>query len=278
MMETGSRRASTASSVRAFSAPGMTGARHPITSLLQSPESDMPKYSPELVASVVHDYVHTDKSTRQIAADHEINERGVTRIRHAAGIQTRRTRARELPAAMREASEISKRLKAAAPYGCRPGDAGTAEPGTHNLSPVDRAESVVAMGSGLAPLARPGMTEDADQASSPENVPSIPALIARVARLVEQELAAEEETRAELGMLARTPTELERCARIVASMTRTLHQLVRLRASAAPEQGSNNVDDYPADIDAFRDEFARRIRAFVASRIGAGSAAAAGPA
>src|SRR3954470_3323289 len=108
----------------------MTGARHPITSLSQPPQSDMPKYAPELVASVVHDYVHTDKSTRQIAADHEINERDVTRIRHAAGIPTRGARVRALPPAMREASEISKRLKAAAPYGCRPGDAGTAKPGT----------------------------------------------------------------------------------------------------------------------------------------------------
>ena len=86
----------------------------------------------------------------------------------------------------------------------------------------------------------------------PESEPGLPALIARVQRLVEQELSAEEATRTALGSLARTPTEAERCARTVASMTRTLHVLVRLRAGLAPEQGSNNVDDYPADIDEFR--------------------------
>jgi hypothetical protein len=72
----------------------------------------MPNYTPELEASVVHDYVHTDKSTRQIAADHRINERDVTRIRHAHGIPTRRSRARELPPEMHEAREITRRLKA----------------------------------------------------------------------------------------------------------------------------------------------------------------------
>ena len=54
----------------------------------------MPSYAPELVASVLHDYVHTDKPTAQIAAEHDINERDVTRIRHAAGVPTRGARVR----------------------------------------------------------------------------------------------------------------------------------------------------------------------------------------
>ena len=74
----------------------------------------MPHYSPELVASVVHDYVHTDKPTRQIAADHHINERDVTRIRHAEGVPTRRARVRALPPEMREVHETAMRLMAEA--------------------------------------------------------------------------------------------------------------------------------------------------------------------
>jgi len=209
----------------------------------------MPHYSPELAASVLHDYVHTDKPTAQIAADHQINERDVTRIRHAAGVPTRRARVRALPPPMRELHEAAIRLKAEAPP----------------IAPADAAGELDAA---------PG----ADTPLRPRAEAGLPTLIARVQRLVEQELAAEEATRAELGMLARTPTESERCARTVASMTRTLHVLLRMRASAAPEQGPSNADDYPADIDAFRDEFARRIDAFVASRTDSGRAAAAGPA
>jgi hypothetical protein len=209
----------------------------------------MPNYSPELTASVLHDYVHTDKPTAQIAADHQINERDVTRIRHAAGCPPRGARVRALPPEMRELHETATRLKAEAPP----------------IAPAHAAGELDAALSADAPL-RPC---DEDR---------LPDVIARVLRLVEQELTAEEATRAALGSLARTPTETERCARTVASMTRTLHALVRLGAGLAPEQGSTNVDDYPADIDAFRDEFARRIRAFVASRTDARRAAAAGPA
>jgi hypothetical protein len=209
----------------------------------------MPNYSPELVASVLHDHVHTDKPVRQIAADHKVNERDVTRMRHAAGIPPRGARVRTLPSAMGELHKAAMRLMA-------------------NAAQPDGA----ATGSGPSPPPLPDRSEGTMQPFSDTSV------IERIERLIERELAAEEATRAELGLLARTPTEAERCARTVASMTRTLHVLMRLRASAAPEQGPSNVDDYPADIDAFRDEFARRIRAFVASRTDPERAAAAGPA
>ncbi|MGB9365644.1 MAG: hypothetical protein WCE79_06495, partial [Xanthobacteraceae bacterium] len=71
----------------------------------------MPKYAPELEESVLHRYVHTDDPTAKIAADHNINERDITRIRHAAGVPTRRARVRALPPEMRELHEAAKRLK-----------------------------------------------------------------------------------------------------------------------------------------------------------------------
>ena len=217
----------------------------------------MPNYTPELVASVLHDYVHTDKPTAQIAAEHHINERDVTRIRHIAGVPTRRARVRALPPPMRELHEAAIRLKAATPPGAEVGRNTRGE--AEHIAPQDAA----------------GAMRSAYCALQPEG--GLAALIARVQRLVEQELAAEEATRAELGMLARTPAESERCARTVASMTRTLHVLLRMRASAAPEQAPFN-HDLPEDADEIRNELARRIEAFLASRPvdgGAGGAAGA---
>ena len=208
----------------------------------------MPNYSPELVASVLHEYVHTDKPIGQIARDHQINERDVTRIRHAAGCPPRGARVRALPPEMRELHEATTRLKAEAP-------------------PIAPADAVGELDAALG----------GDGALSPRVEGGLAGLIARVQRLVEQELAAEEATRAALGSLARTPTELERCARTVASMTRTLHVLLRMGASAAPEQAPFN-HDLPEDADEIRNELARRIEAFLASRPadgGAGGAAGA---
>jgi hypothetical protein len=207
----------------------------------------MPKYTPELVASVVHAYVHTDTPTPQIAADHNISERDITRIRHAAGVPTRRSRARELPPDRREVHEITTRLIAAKP----PGDVGrnTRRAAEH-----------------IAPPDEDGAMRSAYCALPPASEPDLPALIVRVARLVEHELSAEEATRAELGSLARTPTELERCARIVASMTRSLRELLRLQAGLAPEQGPNDEARMTGDADDIRNELARRIEAFLASR------------
>src|SRR4051812_41520353 len=89
----------------------------------------MPNYAPELVASVLHQYVHTDKPTGQIAADHEINERDVTRIRHAAGCPPRGKRVRALPPAMRLLLETTEQLKAAAvPSGDEPAGAPSPAP------------------------------------------------------------------------------------------------------------------------------------------------------
>lgn len=58
-------------------------------------------------------------------------------------------------------------------------------------------------------------------------------------------------------------------ARAISILTEAYNRLQRMRAA---EPGSIHHDSYadaPADLDAFRDELARRIRAFVASRTGA---------
>src|SRR5688572_24951604 len=82
---------------------------------LQSMERPMPRYAPELVASVIDDYLHTDKPVGQTAREHGINERDVTRIRHQEGIPARGARVRALPTAMAALLETRALLKAVAP-------------------------------------------------------------------------------------------------------------------------------------------------------------------
>jgi len=99
---------------------------------------------------------------------------------------------------------------------------------------------------------------------------ALPA-IDRIERLVEQELAAEEASRAQFGLLPRAPGDAERCARTLAILTKTLQALARLRGGATT-QGLRHDDDIPADIDEFRRDLARRIEACLESRPDDGSA------
>lgn len=90
----------------------------------------------------------------------------------------------------------------------------------------------------------------------------------RLETLLLQEIAAEETARAELGALPRLRADADACARRLAIMTQTLRKLQELRA-AEPTQNQrcpHCADDMPEDMDAFRDELARRIDAFMESR------------
>jgi hypothetical protein len=208
----------------------------------------MPNYAPELAASVLHQYVHTDKPIAQIAADHEINERDVTRIRHAAGCPPRGKRVRAIPPAMQLLLETAEQLKA------------DNEVGRNKRGEAER----------IAPDDAGGAMRCAYCALRTHTEPAPPfsdaSAIARIERLIGEELAAQEATRASLGSLARAPTEAERCARTLSTLTQTLQTLMRLRAGNAPEQGTDDDADLPADADECRNELARRIEAFLESR------------
>jgi hypothetical protein len=99
-----------------------------------------------------------------------------------------------------------------------------------------------------------------------DDAPVARSTIDRIEQLVEQELAAEEAARAQLGGLARPPREAERTARTLAVLTQTLHALQRLRCGLSPNARPDDDDDLPHDIDEFRLNLARRIDAFVASQ------------
>ncbi|MBS0532614.1 MAG: hypothetical protein JSR72_01020 [Proteobacteria bacterium] len=66
------------------------------------------------------------------------------------------------------------------------------------------------------------------------------------------------------------PREMEQAGRALSSLTRTLRELNALLAQHNAHAGTAhrcaNCADMPEDMDAFREQLARRIRAFVASR------------
>jgi hypothetical protein len=104
------------------------------------------------------------------------------------------------------------------------------------------------------------------------------ATIDRLEAAVRKELATVETMRASLGAEPLRPADAERTARTLSTLTETLAKLRRLRLGSAPQTGSIDHDDMPADIDEFRRDFARRIDLFVASRAHGAGAGEAGPA
>ena len=97
---------------------------------------------------------------------------------------------------------------------------------------------------------------------------------------VDEEIAAVRALRAKLKTVPHSTETAGRTSRTLADLTTTLERLHRLEIGASQHNGqdahaNNHADkfsDIPADLDAFRDELARRIRAFVASRVGARNA------
>ena len=137
------------------------------------------------------------------------------------------------------------------------------------LSPVMRlaaAADVLAMArAGEAPDPRSASGERARAGSAAPASQDL-ASIDRLEQALIRELAAVETMRASLGKEPLRPMDAERTARALSVLTETLSKLRRLRLAAAPQAGPDHDDDMPTDIDAFRHELARRIRAFVASR------------
>jgi hypothetical protein len=88
-------------------------------------------------------------------------------------------------------------------------------------------------------------------------------LVARLRRAVLNELTVVESLRNRLKNEPQSRVAAERTARTLSTLTDTLQKLQRLQC-AVPANGRDY--DIPADIDEFRNELARRIEAFIASR------------
>ncbi len=110
-----------------------------------------------------------------------------------------------------------------------------------------------------APQLAPGEGATAPAPSDPASIAaSLQSAVARV-------LPAIEATLAKLAAGPQAPREMEQTARALGTLTRTLRELNALLAQHQARSAYDD-DDMPEDIDAFRDELARKIDAFVASR------------
>jgi hypothetical protein len=89
------------------------------------------------------------------------------------------------------------------------------------------------------------------------------ALVKRVSHAIERELAQIEALIGATEGSTAAPSETERRARTLASLTRTLKEIARLRAAAKkPKQADDGF--VPRDIDEYRRDLARRLDRLVA--------------
>jgi hypothetical protein len=93
-----------------------------------------------------------------------------------------------------------------------------------------------------------------------------PSAAERLEALVLKQIEAVEQGGTTLSGRRTTAAAADRRARTLATLTQTLQALQRLREGDAPDHESRVCDCMPEDMDAFREDLARRIDAFMASR------------
>jgi hypothetical protein len=197
----------------------------------------MARYSPELLAALRTRYEQTDLPMNALAAEFGIGVTTLQTLARKNGWSPRSQRMRECPPLM-QLQEDTAALVAALPE--RAIEAQQVTP-SHNATPSPTLP-LSGGGSDLSPLAR-------------------------IEALILKELAAEEARRGVLGTRPRPAYEMERCARTLAVMTQTLERLQRLQPKS---DGGKTGDDNqpPRDMDAFRDELARKINGLIENQIG----------
>jgi hypothetical protein len=96
--------------------------------------------------------------------------------------------------------------------------------------------------------------------------------VERVQRAVERELTLVESIMTRMGSVFENPSQADHAARVLASLSRTLNELMRLREIGAGKHNNDDADHdrLPADPDELCRELARRMDALVASRAAVG--------
>jgi hypothetical protein len=181
-------------------------------------------YTRELVASVGRQYRNPDKSLNAIAAEHEISLRTVRRLAEREGW------VRPEPVLRGLARPMRLQAAAQALEGAQ-GPGGAAVAPEHAAAAGAVADTPAAAGAELP-------------ASAETPAPGLTA-IERMERLLEQEIAAEEAVRAELGAKRpRMPGAARTAARNLRSLTETVDALQRARLRAAPPAQDAQERDY----------------------------------
>ncbi|TMJ04738.1 MAG: hypothetical protein E6G97_04345 [Alphaproteobacteria bacterium] len=218
-------------------------------------------YTPELKAHIRYRFEQTPESEYSIAADLGVHHFSLKRLAKREGwVRGNPPPPRDITPVMRLAAAVDALV-------------GTSGPAHSRESGNPASDTQASDPGALGPRFRGDERTDTPAPVFDTSV------LDRFEAAVLKELAAVELMRAHLGTEPLRPLEAQITARTLSVLTETLAKVRRLRLGSAPQSGSTqNDDDYPADIDEFRREFARRIDAFVASRTDAGRTAAAGPA
>ena len=245
----------------------------------------MPEPTSDAWTQIRYDYEHTGRPVEDICAEHGISSGTLRdRVRRWRWNRRRAPIPREGPPAVAaidtgtaplarftsprwgEVGEPLARLRASSPRCGEPGEGvpaiETPEPPHPNPLPPGEREQT-----------EPGMSasNSGGQAAGPP--PADPASIApRLQSAVARVLPAIETIIARLSAGPLHPREMEQTARALGTLTRTLRELNALLAQH-PAPAAADDDPIPEDIDEFRFELARRIRAFIAARQDAREAA-----
>ena len=210
----------------------------------------------EAWAQIRYDYEHTERTVEEICAEHGISS-GTLRDRMRRWGWTRRRPLvplegpPPLPAPQIDAPSLASACAL---------DGEPAE-GLHEASPHPAASHALG-GDPPPPEPAPGRAQARPGWEGKDGETMVPRLERAVARV----LSAIEATVAKLGSGATHPRELERAARALAALTRTLRELNGLLSQHQASAADDKSDTPKEDIDAFRFRLARQIDALIASR------------
>ena len=224
--------------------------------------------SSEAWAQMRHDYEHTERPIEDICAEHGISS-GTLRDRMRRWGWTRRRPPIPPEGPLRApAPQIEPAAQPLATM--RACDASAPSLAAPNLA----APNLAAASRAAAPqieTAAPCRPE-APQVAAGEDAPACgkgrdTAIVPRLQNAVARVVLAIETVAAKLTAEATHPRELERAARALAALTRTLRELNSLLSQRQPPAADADDDDPPPeDIDEFRRVLAQRIHAFIADR------------
>lgn len=215
----------------------------------------MPEPTPEAWAQIRHDYEHTDKPIVEICFEHEITA-PMLRYRVKCWDWTRRK-----PFVPRHGPPPVD-VYSPPPVRAANGGEGSGVGGEAAIAPTASGESPPHPIS--SPSSEIDLSPHAGRGNEAAIVPQLQSAVARV-------LPAIEATIARLANGAHPPRDMEQAGRALSALTRTLRELNALLAqhnARAVDMRCEYCDMPPEDADAFREDLARRIDAFLTSREG----------
>lgn len=229
----------------------------------------MARYTDSVRARARQLYEHTDQPIRSIAAELDIGENTLQRMKIKDGWAKRCERVRGLPDAVQLLEEVKALSQTISPLSL---PIRHPEARAKRASKGDGPDKLFTEGPHLSRLGEERLAPQNDGSSDAALVEGESGSpVDRLEALVMNAIATEEAGKAQFVGKRRTATVSERSARTLATLTQTLRALRQMRNGALPDteslnDDSNDRDDMPRDIDEFRRDLARRIDAFVASR------------